>query len=382
MKTIVSVVALLTLVFVLSGCGAGKVTVPNVMGKDPQTAYDLLHKAGLKVSINGAFSYYSINHYSGVVQSQQPLAGKVVSRGANVSTSLGAPDNFGALVIGPSLSGAVTSGSTCSASVKRAPNLTGKPLAEVVGYWTRCSPYFVISFFTPLTSATGKHLLDNYVVMYQGPAGGAPVPDCPTMIYGLSQSSRCPQIKLVVATPSRMATLLGHKARRRQAAIALVFKTHGQPWGGKTVEPFPITEATHNCSIPTGAPTSGLSVKGQCATSAKILADHSIRVSLTETWPAKAFYVQTCTSRTGGLCFPPPAFSWADSNRVHDGGKWTFSNSLIVKTCGDYGGSAVRCGGQAPSTKRLSYSYTSLVTRNGHVQKSSGWGDFAPQFVR
>ena len=103
MKTIVSVVALLTLVFVLSGCGAGKVTVPNVMGKDPQTAYDLLHKAGLKVSINGAFSYYSINHYSGVVQSQQPLAGKVVSRGANVSTSLGAPDNFGALVIGTSL---------------------------------------------------------------------------------------------------------------------------------------------------------------------------------------------------------------------------------------------------------------------------------------
>jgi len=55
MKTTLAVVALLTLVFALSGCGAGRVTVPNVRGKDPGTAYELLHKAGLKVSISGGF---------------------------------------------------------------------------------------------------------------------------------------------------------------------------------------------------------------------------------------------------------------------------------------------------------------------------------------
>src|ERR1035437_7089867 len=218
--------------------------------------------------------------------------------------------------------------------------------------------------------------------MSQGPAGGAPIPECSTGPNALFHIPRCPQINLVVVTPSRLATLHRHKARRRQAAIALVFKTQGQPWGGKTGDPFPSTVATRDCSIPTGAPGVGLSVQGQCAASAKIQSDRLIRVRLTETWPAKAFYVQTCTGKTSESCSPPPAFSYSDSNRIHEGGKWTFSNSQIVKVCGDYGGSAVRCGGQAPSTKQLSYSYTYLVARGGKVTESSTWGDFAPQFVR
>jgi hypothetical protein len=382
MKTTLAVVALLTLAFALNGCGAGKVTVPNVRGKDPQTAYELLHKAGLKVSISGGFSYYSYGSYSQVVQSQQPRAGKVVSRGTNVSTSLGVPDNYGGLPNGSSLSGATSSGSTCSASVKKVPDLIGKSLAEAVGYWAKCSPYFVISYLAPLTRASGKYLTDNYVVMYQGPAGGAPIPECSGGPFTLFHIPRCPQINLVVVTPSRLATLLRHKARRRQAAIALVFKTQGQPWGGKTGDPFPSTAATRDCSIPTGAPGAGLSVQGQCAASAKIQSDRLIRVRLTENCPAKAFYVQTCTGKTSESCSAPPTFSYSESNRIQDGGKWMFSSSQIVKVCGDYGGSAVRCGGQAPPTEQLSYSYTYLVARGGKVTESSTWGDFAPQFVR
>lgn len=382
MKTTLAVVALLTLVFVLSGCGAGKVTVPNVRGKDPGAAYELLHKAGLKVSINGGFSYYSYGSYSGIVQSQQPLAGRVVSRGTNVLTSLGAPGNYGGRPNLPYWPGAVSSGSNCPASMRRVPDLIGKSLAEAVGYWTKCSPVFVISYLAPLTRASGKYLTDNYVVMYQGPAGGAPIPECLAGPNALFHIPRCPQINLVVVTPSRLATLLRHKARRRQAAIAFVFKTQGQPWGGKEGDTFPSTVATRDCSIPTGAPGVGLSVQGQCAASAKIQSDRLIRVRLTETWPAKAFYVQTCTGKTSESCSPPPAFSYSDSDRIHDGGRWTFSSSQIVKVCGDYGGSAVHCGGLAPPTKQLSYSYTYLVARGGKITESSTWGDFPPQFVR
>jgi hypothetical protein len=383
MKTTVSVVALLALVFALSGCGAGKVTVPNVEGKDPQTAYDHLHKAGLKVSMNGGFSYYSIGSYSKVVQSQQPLAGEIVSRGTNVSTSLGAVstlrENLGGLWSGPSLSGAVSSGSTCSASLKRVPNLTGKPLAEVVSYWSKCSPDFVISYLAPLTGASGKDLTDNYVVMYQGPAGGAPMPDCwINVIGGFGSTGASCQIKFAVATPSRLSELLQHKAKRHQAAIALVFKTDGQPWSG---QPFPTGEAAHDCSIPTGRASAGLSVKGRCGSSARILADHSIQVKLRETWPSTSFYVQTCTNKTGGSCYVPPAFSYPGSTVVHDGGEWIFSNSLFVKVCGDHAGSSRSCGPPAPSSKWLSYTYTYSVTRAGQIEDPPGWGDFPPQFV-
>ena len=207
------------------------------------------------------------------------------------------------------------------------------------------------------------------------------LPECPVFIGRINQyqsPSRCPQIELVVATPSRLSELLQHKAERRQAATALVFRTQGQPWSG---QPFPSSEAAHDCSIPTGAPTSGLSVKGQCATSAKILADHSIRVKMHESWPSTSFYVQTCTSKTGGSCYVPPAFSYPGSTVVHAGGEWIFSNSLFVKACGDYAGSSGSCGPPAPSSKWLSYTYTYSVTRAGQIEDPPGWGDFPPQFV-
>lgn len=98
---------LLVLLLALSGCGAGKVTVPDVTGKDPQTAYDLLHKAGLKVTIDNSFSYsdgsyFSVHPHSPVVvTSQQPRAGEVVSRGSSVSTSLAASGFVGVLYVGP-----------------------------------------------------------------------------------------------------------------------------------------------------------------------------------------------------------------------------------------------------------------------------------------
>lgn len=232
----------------------------------------------------------------------------------------------------------------------------------------------------PLKGATGKHLLDNYVVMYQGPAGGSPLPASCTTILFLRIGGVLPpcQISLGVATPARSAAIREHKAERRQAAIALVFKTQGQPWSG---EPFPTGEAARDCNIATGRASAGLSVKGRCSTSARILADHSIHVKLHETWPSTSFYVQTCTSKANGSCYLPPAFSYSGSTVVHDGGRWIFSDSLFVKVCGDYAGSSRSCGPPAPSSKWFSYTYTYSVTRAGQIEDPPGWGDFPPQFV-
>lgn len=166
--------ALLTLLLALPGCGGGnKVTVPNVKGKAPEVAYQLLHRAGLRVSTSGSLSYglrlrepnepvLTRGMLFGLpgVRRQAPLAGRVVGRGSVVE------------IVTDGLRGSERIFS-CDPYPETVPDLIGKTLGFLGGHESCFS--IVAKKLPPLDAADAPSLLENYVVSRQTPAAGGQI---------------------------------------------------------------------------------------------------------------------------------------------------------------------------------------------------------------
>lgn len=166
--------ALLTLLFALPGCGGGnKVTVPNVTGEDPEMAYELLHRAGFRVSTSGSLSYGlrlresnapvpigGMFAGSSVVQRQEPLAGRVVDRGFVVEIATDGLRGSERIF-------------SCDPYPETVPDLIGKTLG-FLGAHESCFS-IVAKKLPPLVAADAQSLLDNYVVSRQTPVAGGQI---------------------------------------------------------------------------------------------------------------------------------------------------------------------------------------------------------------
>lgn len=166
--------ALLTLLVALSGCSGGnEVTVPNVTGEDPEMAYELLHRAGFRVSTSGSLSFGLRLRESNtpvpiggmfvgspVVQRQEPLAGRVVDRGFVVEIATDGLRGSERIF-------------SCDPYPETVPNLIGKTLGFLGGHESCFS--IVAKKLPPLDAADAPSLLDNYVVSRQTPAAGGQI---------------------------------------------------------------------------------------------------------------------------------------------------------------------------------------------------------------
>jgi hypothetical protein len=157
-KRISTVVVLFGLLFAISGCGESKkVTVPDVKGMDPVTAYAVLHRAGLRVSIDTALRF----NESMEARSTTP-AESSVARGSTISLEVVSGYGFPGRHIG-------YEPSACKHAPETAPNLIGKSLSAALHLDVNC---LVVDFteVPPLRDGSGPQLFDNYVVSQQSPA--------------------------------------------------------------------------------------------------------------------------------------------------------------------------------------------------------------------
>ena len=184
LRLISTAAALIALLVSLSACGAKKVTVPNVKYKDPLAAYEMLHKAGLKVSMRGECStkWFSSGD-SGcavAVTRIEPQSGGSLAAGSTVVISVSqlSACHFGGFV--DCLHGKSIRVERASSQPSRTPNLPqpsqmpdlrGKALSSAIR-GAGCLPVDV-PLLPPLRAADRPHLLDNYVVVRQSPAPGS-----------------------------------------------------------------------------------------------------------------------------------------------------------------------------------------------------------------
>lgn len=166
-KRVSAVAVLLALLFALVGCGKSEeVTVPNVRGMDPEAAYELLHKAGLRVSTSEAMDYrfrlvttvvpVGIAGFPPDVQEQTPQPGSAVARDSVVEIATG----------GWILSGGILK---CDPYPTTTPDLVGETL-ESLSQHESC--FSLEAKLPPLKAANKPSLLDNYVVTAQFPTPG------------------------------------------------------------------------------------------------------------------------------------------------------------------------------------------------------------------
>ncbi|MHB8059865.1 MAG: PASTA domain-containing protein [Gaiellaceae bacterium] len=183
-KRIPTVAVLLALLFALAGCGKSEqVTVPDVKGMDPVTAYAALHRAGLRVSINTPLRFNG-----GMQVRSMESAGSRVARGSTVSLEI--VGNYGwpghRLMPAPI---------DCKHAPETAPNLIGKSLSAVLHLDVNC---LAVDFdeVPPLRDAGRPQLFDNYVISRQSPAAGA-------RFLPVSASHPPPQIVTIQVTAAR-----------------------------------------------------------------------------------------------------------------------------------------------------------------------------------
>jgi beta-lactam-binding protein with PASTA domain len=182
-STVTAVVALLVF---LSACGAKKATVPNVKYKDPETAYDLLHKAGLKVSMRGeCSSKWLAGVGSGcgdvVVTMTEPQSGRSVASGSTVVIGVSpllACDFSGYLHCLPGgkripidRTESLPSRTPNPPQPSQMPDLRGKALSSAMRDMGCLQ--IAVPQLPPLRAVDRPHLLDNYVVVRQSPAPGS-----------------------------------------------------------------------------------------------------------------------------------------------------------------------------------------------------------------
>ena len=166
-KGVSTVAVLLALLFALAGCGKSEqVTVPNVKGEDPKSAYETLHKAGLQVSTSDSMRYrFGLEEFlphgqrAGFppqVQRQTPQAGHAVARESVVEITTGCWIVAGGVF-------------ECDPYPEAVPDLIGETLGSI-GEHEHC--FSLEAKLPPLDAANQPGLLDNYVVIGQSPAPG------------------------------------------------------------------------------------------------------------------------------------------------------------------------------------------------------------------
>lgn len=153
---------------VCASCGGpGTTTVPNAKGNDPETAYRLLQRAGLRISSDDFCFTHWIAYGSGCagayVAEQSPRPGGLVDRGSEVVIKVVGPNQFHTAI--PHQGAA-----ECNSQPKQMPDLRGQPLSQVFGELGCLSTYS--SQLPPLSSADKANMFDNYRVTHQSPAPG------------------------------------------------------------------------------------------------------------------------------------------------------------------------------------------------------------------
>jgi hypothetical protein len=221
-----ALVPLLAALAALSSCGESKsesktVTVPNVKGKETMAAYDLLHEAGLRVSISETLHYQLRivapplplprgGPLRPVVHRQTLQAGRIVRRGSVA----GIETDHLILVQNPF---------KCYRFPGMIPSFVGETLGSLSDH-ERC---FSIDAkkLPPLDAADEPHLLDNYVVTRQSPAPATPIllltasisPDWTVVTVAVSRATS--------ATVSRVLKGdLGMTVRKRHPGKADLFR--------------------------------------------------------------------------------------------------------------------------------------------------------------
>lgn len=151
----------------VAGCGQnGTATVPDVKGKDSVVAYEVLHKVGLCISIDQSLQYdlaftlapRAVILAPGIVESQEPRAGRVVAHGSSVRIQISGNrvESLRRL--------------NCSDRSEIVPDYVGKTLAWIDSH-NSCFPISAAKL-PPLHAARKSRLLENYEVVSQSPAPG------------------------------------------------------------------------------------------------------------------------------------------------------------------------------------------------------------------
>lgn len=136
------------------------VVIPRVVGTYYQTAYDRLHRAGLRVSIPGGVTVEGCCIAAPYVTRVSPAPGRGVSRGSAVTLTLGCPR-----------CGAGSPGVPIRLSGYRVPNFVARRVSAAYA-WVRDKTLYFAVHLRPLVAGSAPHLYGNYIVSRQHPHPG------------------------------------------------------------------------------------------------------------------------------------------------------------------------------------------------------------------
>jgi beta-lactam-binding protein with PASTA domain len=147
-----------------SGCGERSaeraVTIPKTAAStDADSAYDVLHGAGLRVAVSSASTHWP--NGSSIVSSIKPRVGSAVPPGSVVTVTVD-----GAFLASPTIPRGRIPAAT-------EPDFSAASLSAVASWAQKHGLYWQCRRLPAFPASSRPHLLDNYVVVHQSPAAGA-----------------------------------------------------------------------------------------------------------------------------------------------------------------------------------------------------------------
>lgn len=138
------------------------VTVPSVLRLDLLTAYEKLHRAGVRVSFKRSFSIDWSGACIPLVTGSQPRANSTVRSGSTVVLSTAMP---GCPVASPAVP-------VPRPKPSRVPSFSGKPLTAAID-WVKRHHFTWAATIPPLQDGGAASLYRNYTITAQNPHQGA-----------------------------------------------------------------------------------------------------------------------------------------------------------------------------------------------------------------